>query len=166
MLCYLCDRGFLFVCCLLCLLQLSSDRQIRKCDRQIDKYRGKLLFVCCNQTITKSVANRQIVTTVYEVEFGRLYLFTGMSYWNFVCGLDIIVPLNQGKIFFTETLLLLSLKCTVLSFRGPWVALRFCRATEKMPSSGRNKRRATAKSLNDFPWKCPTLEIISSQGWH
>jgi hypothetical protein len=53
----------LFVCCLLCLLQHSSDRQIRKCDRQIDKYRGKMLFVCHNQTITKSVAVRQIVTT-------------------------------------------------------------------------------------------------------
>jgi hypothetical protein len=44
------------------------------------------------------------------------------------------------------------------------VALRFCRATEKTPSSGVNKRRATAKSLNDLPLKCPTLEIISSQG--
>jgi hypothetical protein len=31
------------------------------------------------------------------------------------------------------------------------VALRFCWATEKMPSSGGNKRRATAKSLNDLP---------------
>jgi hypothetical protein len=31
------------------------------------------------------------------------------------------------------------------------VALRFCRATEKTPSSGGNKRRATAKSLNDLP---------------
>jgi hypothetical protein len=31
------------------------------------------------------------------------------------------------------------------------VALRFCRATEKTTSSGRNKRRATAKSLNDLP---------------
>jgi hypothetical protein len=31
------------------------------------------------------------------------------------------------------------------------VALRFYRATEKTPSSGGNKRRATAKSLNDFP---------------
>jgi hypothetical protein len=30
------------------------------------------------------------------------------------------------------------------------VALRLCRATEKPPSSGGNKRRATAKSLNDF----------------
>jgi hypothetical protein len=30
-------------------------------------------------------------------------------------------------------------------------ALRFSRATEKLPSSGGNKRRATAKSLNDFP---------------
>jgi hypothetical protein len=30
-------------------------------------------------------------------------------------------------------------------------ALRLCRATEKTPSSGGNKRRATAKSLNDFP---------------
>jgi hypothetical protein len=29
------------------------------------------------------------------------------------------------------------------------VALRFCRATEKTTSSGKNKRRATAKSLND-----------------
>jgi hypothetical protein len=28
------------------------------------------------------------------------------------------------------------------------VALRFCRAIEKTPSSGGNKRRATAKSLN------------------
>jgi hypothetical protein len=31
------------------------------------------------------------------------------------------------------------------------VALRFCRATEKTPSGGGNKRRATAKSLNDLP---------------
>jgi hypothetical protein len=31
------------------------------------------------------------------------------------------------------------------------VALRFCRATEKTPSIGRNKRRATARSLNDLP---------------
>jgi hypothetical protein len=31
------------------------------------------------------------------------------------------------------------------------VALHFWRATEKAPSSGGNKRRATAKSLNDFP---------------
>jgi hypothetical protein len=31
------------------------------------------------------------------------------------------------------------------------VALRFCRDTEKTPSSGGNKRRATAKSLNDSP---------------
>jgi hypothetical protein len=31
------------------------------------------------------------------------------------------------------------------------VALRFCRATEKTPSSCENKRRATAKSLNDLP---------------
>jgi hypothetical protein len=31
------------------------------------------------------------------------------------------------------------------------VALRFCRATEKTPSSGGNKRRATTKSLNDLP---------------
>jgi hypothetical protein len=41
-----------------------------------------------------------------------------------VCGLDIIVPLNQEKKF-TETLLssimVLSLKCTVLSFKGPWL---------------------------------------------
>jgi hypothetical protein len=31
------------------------------------------------------------------------------------------------------------------------VALRFCRATEKTPACGGNKRRATAKSLNDLP---------------
>jgi hypothetical protein len=31
------------------------------------------------------------------------------------------------------------------------VALRFCRATEKTSSCGENKRRATAKSLNDLP---------------
>jgi hypothetical protein len=31
------------------------------------------------------------------------------------------------------------------------VALRFCRATEKPPTSGGNKRRATAKSLNYLP---------------
>jgi hypothetical protein len=31
------------------------------------------------------------------------------------------------------------------------VALRFCRATEKTPSIGGNKRRATARSLNDLP---------------
>jgi hypothetical protein len=31
------------------------------------------------------------------------------------------------------------------------VALRFCRATEKMPSIGGIKRRATARSLNDLP---------------
>jgi hypothetical protein len=31
------------------------------------------------------------------------------------------------------------------------VALRFCKATERTPSSGGNKRRATAKSLNDLP---------------
>jgi hypothetical protein len=31
------------------------------------------------------------------------------------------------------------------------VALCLCRATEKTPSSGGNKGRATAKSLNDLP---------------
>jgi hypothetical protein len=31
------------------------------------------------------------------------------------------------------------------------VALRFCRGTEKTPSIGGNKHRATARSLNDLP---------------
>jgi hypothetical protein len=75
-----------------------------------------------------------------------------------VIGHEGSVGLSVCKVHISAT------RCRLFTLNA--VALRFCRVAavvKKMPSSGGNKRRATAKSLNDLPRKCPTLEIISSQ---
>jgi hypothetical protein len=65
--------------------------------------------------------------------------FQGISY----IGHEGFVGLSLCKVYISAT--------TWRLFTLTAVALRFYRATEKTPSSGGNKRRATAKSQNDFP---------------
>jgi hypothetical protein len=58
---------------------------------------------------------------------GSIFLLEWTIDLKLGCGLDSIVPFKHGKIFCSETLLsyimVMSPKCTVLSFRGPWTDL-------------------------------------------